>query len=87
MYFFGWGVNQYVIHLCNDELSQHVSEDIIDEALEHQWSIREPIWHHSVLKVTRGGAKGHFPFIFLDVDFSVILLLILIIVYCSVICF
>lgn len=72
---FGWLVNQYVIHVCNDELAQHVSEDIIDETLEHQWSVREPIWHHAIPKVTRGGAKGCFAFVsFSDAHYHMLLL-------------
>lgn len=52
-YIQGWGVNQIVFNVHNDELAHHVSEDI-DETLEHPTHAREPIWHYAVLNVDRG---------------------------------
>lgn len=55
--------DQDVINISYDELAQEITENIADEILEHQWSVRNTIRYYLVLMVSRAGAESGLPLV------------------------
>ncbi len=49
----GVRIYQYIIDVDNDELAEHVPEDIVDEHLEHRRTVGKPEGHNPVFIVPR----------------------------------
>ncbi len=41
----------------------HVTEDVINQGLEHSGDIGQSKWHDQVLKVSQGGVECHLPLV------------------------
>lgn len=60
-----WGIDQNIISVGQDKISQHVTKNIINECLQHRGDIGKSICYHTGLIM----AKSHLPLISLmDVD-------------------
>ncbi len=65
----GLGEDQDVIQIDENEPVDHVTEDVVDQGLEHSRSVGQPAGHNQVFKVSKGGVEGCFPFVSLaDTD-------------------
>lgn len=58
-----------VIYLGNDESPQHITQDIIIQALKDSWSTGQTMRHYAIFFVATWDAKSSLPLItFIDVQ-------------------
>ena len=57
------GENQNIVQVHKNKMINHVPETVIDQGLEHGWSISQAERHYLVLVVPRRGVEGRLPLV------------------------
>ena len=63
MFFGGAGEDEDVIEVDKDEPVHHVTENIINQSLEHSRGVGKAKWHDQILVVTAGCIEDSLPFV------------------------
>ena len=57
-----FGIDEYVVEICDAVFIEELVEDRVDECLERGGCIRETEWHDAVLEMFVSSSESRLPF-------------------------